>query len=50
MNRYEAPTITELGSVADFTRGDGFTGNHDSFSFTIWGHEINFSYGTPPSS
>lgn len=24
MNTYESPTITELGSVADFTRQDGW--------------------------
>ncbi len=50
MTQYERPTITELGSVADFTRGDGFRGEHDSLSFTIWGREITFSYGQPPSS
>jgi hypothetical protein len=50
MSEYEAPTITELGTVADFTRGDGFQGSHDSLSFTIWGREISLSYGAPPSS
>jgi hypothetical protein len=28
---YETPTITELGSVADFTRGDSFALHWDGF-------------------
>ena len=53
MSTYEAPTVTELGSIADFTRGDGWAGNHDNFSWsgTFWGHEINIDidYGSPTS-
>jgi hypothetical protein len=30
MADYETPTITELGSVADFTRGDSFGFEYDS--------------------
>jgi hypothetical protein len=28
---YEAPTITELGSVADFTREDRWAWDHDGW-------------------
>jgi hypothetical protein len=31
MTTYEAPAITELGSVADFTRGDHFAWHWDGF-------------------
>ena len=46
LSTYEPPTITELGSIADFTSGHGFRGDHDSFFFL--GYEIE--YGRPPSS
>lgn len=32
MESYEAPTITELGSVADFTRGDTFAWQFDGMT------------------
>ena len=36
---YETPTITELGSVADFTRGDSFAWHWDGFhSQVIFGN------------
>lgn len=47
MSNYESPTITELGSIADFTRGEGFRGNHDSVTF--FGIHL-FDYGQPPTS
>jgi hypothetical protein len=31
MSNYEAPAITELGTVADFTRGDTFAWAFDGF-------------------
>ena len=46
MATYESPTITELGSIADFTSGHGLRGDHDSFFFL--GYEIE--YGRPPRS
>ena len=33
MAEYEAPTITELGSVADFTQGDWNAPGSDNLSF-----------------
>ena len=51
MPSYEPPTIRELGSIADFTRGDGILGDHDNFTFTTpWGWEISIDYGPPPTS
>jgi hypothetical protein len=41
MADYEAPSILELGSVADFTQGRGIRGDADSIFFL--GHE--FSWG-----
>lgn len=35
MADYEAPTITELGSVADFTRADLYAPGFDSLSTQI---------------
>jgi hypothetical protein len=32
MESYETPTITELGSVADFTRGDIFAWQFDGMT------------------
>jgi hypothetical protein len=32
MESYQAPTITELGSVADFTRGDIFAWQFDGMT------------------
>ena len=49
MSSYEKPTVTELGSVADFTRGDGFRGDHDNITFTLWGYDFSFDYGQPTS-
>lgn len=48
---YESPSIRELGSVADFTRGEGFHGSHDNFTLT-WGKHtiIDIDYGRGPSS
>jgi hypothetical protein len=34
---YDAPTITELGSVAEFTRAEWFTNGHDNFLNSIRG-------------
>ena len=31
MSNYETPAITELGSVADFTRGDNASWDWDGF-------------------
>jgi hypothetical protein len=47
MTAYETPHITELGSIADFTRGEGFRGSHDSLTF--WGITI-IEWGQPPTS
>ena len=41
MHDYEAPTVTELGSVADFTQGEGFDGNHDRFLWIRYGVEAS---------
>ena len=38
MKRYEAPTLDEIGSVADVTRGEGWQGSDDSL--TWWGITI----------
>jgi hypothetical protein len=46
MTTYESPTITELGSIADFTSGHGWRGDHDSFF--LLGYEIQ--YGHAPHS
>lgn len=48
MASYEAPTIVELGSVADFTQGEGFWGDHDSLF--IFGYDTGIDYGQSPSS
>jgi hypothetical protein len=32
---YESPSITELGSVADFTRGEGFGGLDSLFPLDL---------------
>ena len=37
MKDYQVPTISRLGSVADFTRGEGFEGDADSFWIFKWG-------------
>jgi hypothetical protein len=42
---YETPTITELGSVADFTRADRFAFAFDGFLF----HGSDHGHGTPTS-
>ena len=41
---YEAPSITELGSVADFTRADLFSSGSDGF---LWFGKS--SHDTPTS-
>lgn len=33
MNEYEAPSVTEIGSVADVTRGDWANPGSDNLSF-----------------
>jgi hypothetical protein len=43
MNAYEAPVITELGSVADFTQVKG-SGSYDGIWFQTSGG------GTPPAT
>ena len=43
---YEAPKMTEVGSVRDLTLGEGVWGRDDSFSFL--GFTVH--YGTNPSS
>jgi hypothetical protein len=51
MSSYESPRITELGSVADFTRGAGSgpqqDGLYDIFEFLFTG---TFERGAPRSS
>jgi hypothetical protein len=39
MSDYETPAITELGSVADFTRADRFAFAFDGFLFHGSDHE-----------
>ncbi|MGH1561885.1 lasso RiPP family leader peptide-containing protein [Mumia sp. DW29H23] len=34
---YEAPKLTEVGSVRDLTLGQGLDGNDDQFLFFTWG-------------
>ncbi|WP_277209508.1 lasso RiPP family leader peptide-containing protein [Isoptericola croceus] len=34
---YEAPRITEAGSVRDLTLAQGINGNDDKFLFFSWG-------------
>jgi len=50
MSNYEAPTVTELGSVSDFTRGAGSgphqDGLYDIFEFIFTG---TFEHGRPSS-
>jgi hypothetical protein len=45
MAGYESPVVIELGSVADFTQGQGWQGNADSLHFQIWGHQFTIEYG-----
>jgi hypothetical protein len=45
MAGYESPTVTELGSVADFTQGQGIRGDADSIHFQFFGHDITISWG-----
>jgi hypothetical protein len=47
MPLYEAPTITEIGTVAELTQGDGWRGNHDSRTFF---GVVTVHYGQPPTS
>ena len=44
MSNYESPTITELGSIADFTRGEG-SGATTTTSPSLWGR--TFTWGVP---
>jgi hypothetical protein len=46
MAGYEAPVVTELGSIADFTQGQGIRGNTDHIHINLgrWG-EIDISWG-----
>ena len=37
MKQYEAPSVSRLGSIDDFTRGEGWQGNADSFWIFSWG-------------
>jgi hypothetical protein len=48
MSTYESPAITELGSIADFTSGQGWLGDHDSLF--IFGYDTGIDYGRPPRS
>ncbi|WP_165492046.1 lasso RiPP family leader peptide-containing protein [Egibacter rhizosphaerae] len=43
MKAYETPSITELGSVAAMTRGEGVKGDDDTLAWFI-------KYGTDPTS
>jgi hypothetical protein len=43
MAEYETPTIVELGSVAEFTRGDDFGFDYDS---QTWYGRLGFGSGT----
>lgn len=45
MADYESPAVIELGSLADFTQGQGWQGNADSIHFTIWGRTFTINYG-----
>lgn len=37
MKAYETPQLVLLGTVADFTRGEGWDGDADSFWIFRWG-------------
>lgn len=37
MKTYEAPTLDEIGTVADVTRGEGLKGDADSWWIFSWG-------------
>lgn len=43
---YEPPSLEVVGTLTELTLGDWGFGNADSFTFTIWGHEITIPYGT----
>jgi len=43
MAEYETPEIVELGSVADFTRGDSFGFDYDSHT---WYGRLHFGSST----
>ena len=50
MQSYKAPTVIELGSVQEFTRGDGADNGFDSVSYTAFINGVfvdgTFSWGT----
>ena len=43
--KYEPPTVTEVGTVTELTRGQWGWGTADNFTFRIWGYEITIPYG-----
>ena len=43
--RYESPTLTQVGSVRDLTLGEGILGSDDSFVFHIGRITIDIPYG-----
>jgi hypothetical protein len=45
MAGYESPAVIELGSVADFTRGQGWQGNADSIHFQFFHHTFTIEFG-----
>jgi hypothetical protein len=47
MKRYEAPTISEMGSVSEVTQGQGWRGTHDQRSFV--GGRLTVTWGENPN-
>ena len=43
---YEAPTITEVGSVRDLTLAQGWAGSDDKI---VWRGQVIFGWGTDVS-
>lgn len=43
MNEYEKPTITEIASVQELTRGTLVGNESDNWSFTIFGRDVGFT-------
>ena len=37
MEKYESPSLSRLGSIDEFTRGEGWNGSADSFWIFSWG-------------
>lgn len=41
--QYEAPSITEVGTVRELTLAQGLSGNDDQFLFFTWGTDPTHS-------